>query len=205
MSEIYKDFIFIGIALALFLIIALCGGCSVCPAPGSKALIKGRLCINTCIDDTCGNISKQRIGIRDVQIKDLKHRLAEEVVLSGYQEDKIKLLENKVDSLENTIIEKDKKINSFKEQIKEKDREALTKKEQKTSKHYVVAKDDWLSSLSEAIYGDLRLWPYLYWYNSGIIDNPDLIYPGQVLDISRDWSSQQKGTAISWHVRKYGR
>lgn len=50
---------------------------------------------------------------------------------------------------------------------------------------YVVKKGDSLSKIAQELYGDWRRWKDIYEANRGIIQNPNLIYPGQVLVIPR--------------------
>lgn len=46
---------------------------------------------------------------------------------------------------------------------------------------YTVRKGDSLSKIAQREYGDAQQWRRIYESNRDIIDNPDLIYPGQVL------------------------
>ncbi len=48
---------------------------------------------------------------------------------------------------------------------------------------YTVVSGDSLSKISKRIYGDASKWKKIYEANSDQIKNPDLIYPGQVLEI----------------------
>lgn len=48
---------------------------------------------------------------------------------------------------------------------------------------YVVAKGDSLSKIAQRAYGDGRKWRKIYEANKDIIEDPDLIYPGQALRI----------------------
>jgi len=50
---------------------------------------------------------------------------------------------------------------------------------------YVVKKGDSLLSIAQRFYGDWRKWRTIYEVNQGIIKNPNLLYPGQVLIIPR--------------------
>jgi len=53
---------------------------------------------------------------------------------------------------------------------------------------YIVKKGDslWMIAKYKDIYGDDFLWPIIYKANKGQIKNPNLIYPGQKLNIPRD-------------------
>lgn len=53
-------------------------------------------------------------------------------------------------------------------------------------KTYTVASGDSLSKIAKREYGDANKWRRIYDANKDKIKNPDLIYPGQVLDIPRD-------------------
>ena len=48
---------------------------------------------------------------------------------------------------------------------------------------YVVVAGDSLSKIARRYYGDANKWPRIYEANKSIISNPDLIYPGQSLQI----------------------
>jgi nucleoid-associated protein YgaU len=46
---------------------------------------------------------------------------------------------------------------------------------------YTVRKGDSLSKIAKREYGDAQQWRRIFEANRNLIDNPDLIYPGQVL------------------------
>ena len=48
---------------------------------------------------------------------------------------------------------------------------------------YTVAKGDTLSKIAKKFYGDSKQWRRIFEANKDTIENPDLIYPGQVLKI----------------------
>lgn len=48
---------------------------------------------------------------------------------------------------------------------------------------YTVAKGDSLSRIAKRLWGDASLWPSIYEANRTTIRDPDLIHPGQVLNI----------------------
>jgi nucleoid-associated protein YgaU len=48
---------------------------------------------------------------------------------------------------------------------------------------YVVVKGDSLSKIAEREYGDANRWRTIYEANKDVINDPDLIYPGQELKI----------------------
>ena len=50
---------------------------------------------------------------------------------------------------------------------------------------YTVEKGDSLSKIAERVYGDPQQWRKIHEANRDIIDNPDLIHPGQVLKLPR--------------------
>ena len=70
---------------------------------------------------------------------------------------------------------------------------------------YVVQKGDhlWGISAKSAVYGDPYQWPLLYKRNRDEIYDPDLIYPGQVLQIERDLSQTQINIAVN-HAKTRG-
>jgi nucleoid-associated protein YgaU len=48
---------------------------------------------------------------------------------------------------------------------------------------YTVQKGDSLSKIAKRVYGDAQQWRKIHEANRDIIDNPDLIHPGQVLKL----------------------
>jgi len=48
---------------------------------------------------------------------------------------------------------------------------------------YTVVKGDSLSKIAKRLWGDASLWPRIHEANRDMIKNPDLIHPGQVLNI----------------------
>ena len=54
---------------------------------------------------------------------------------------------------------------------------------QASSSTYTVVKGDSLSKIAKRLLGDASLWPRIYEANRATISNPDLIHPGQVLNI----------------------
>jgi nucleoid-associated protein YgaU len=52
-----------------------------------------------------------------------------------------------------------------------------------TSKTYTVQKGDTLSKIAKHHYGDANEWRKIFEANQDIINDPDLIYPGQELKI----------------------
>jgi nucleoid-associated protein YgaU len=48
---------------------------------------------------------------------------------------------------------------------------------------YTVVKGDSLSKIAKRLWGDASLWPRIYDANRTTISDPDLIHPGQVLNI----------------------
>ena len=70
---------------------------------------------------------------------------------------------------------------------------------------YWVQKGDhlWGISAKPAVYGDPYQWPLLYKRNRDEIYDPDLIYPGQVLQIERDLSQTQINIAVN-HAKTRG-
>ena len=52
-----------------------------------------------------------------------------------------------------------------------------------TQRTYIVESGDSLSKIATREYGDAKKWRAIYDANRDKIENPDLIYPGQVLTI----------------------
>jgi nucleoid-associated protein YgaU len=52
-----------------------------------------------------------------------------------------------------------------------------------TAERYTVKKGDTLSAIAKREYGDAGKWRQIFEANRDIIDNPDLIHPGQELKI----------------------
>lgn len=48
---------------------------------------------------------------------------------------------------------------------------------------YTVKKGDSLSKIAKRVYGDAQQWRKIYEANRDLIENPDLIHPGQVLKL----------------------
>lgn len=63
--------------------------------------------------------------------------------------------------------------------------------------NYIVQPKDSLSGISgqDQIYGDWKKWPLIYDENRTQINDPDLIHPGQNLDIPRDYTKSQTSDA----------
>ena len=57
--------------------------------------------------------------------------------------------------------------------------------EQPMLMEYRVVKGDSLSKIAQRVYGDAQAWRRIYEANRDIIDDPDLIQPGQVLKVPK--------------------
>jgi nucleoid-associated protein YgaU len=55
-----------------------------------------------------------------------------------------------------------------------------------TGKTYTVVKGDSLSKIAKREYGDMSKWRKIFEANRDVIDNPDLIEPGQNLIIPEE-------------------
>lgn len=55
-----------------------------------------------------------------------------------------------------------------------------------TGKTYTVVKGDSLSKIAKREYGDMSKWRKIFEANRDVIDNPDLIEPGQSLIIPEE-------------------
>ena len=61
-----------------------------------------------------------------------------------------------------------------------------------TTQQYTVKRGDWLSKIASRFYGDMMKYNIIYEANRNIISEPDLIYPGQRLQIP----SQEEGSQL---------
>jgi nucleoid-associated protein YgaU len=52
-----------------------------------------------------------------------------------------------------------------------------------TERTYTVVEGDTLSGIAKRLYGEANKWKRIYDANRDVIDDPDLIYPGQDLKI----------------------
>jgi nucleoid-associated protein YgaU len=52
-----------------------------------------------------------------------------------------------------------------------------------SGKTYVVVEGDSLSKIARREYGDANKWPTIYEANKDLINDPDLIFPGQKLKV----------------------
>jgi nucleoid-associated protein YgaU len=52
-----------------------------------------------------------------------------------------------------------------------------------TERTYTVVRGDSLSKIAKRFYGKANDWKRIFEANKDVIENPDLIYPGQVLKI----------------------
>jgi nucleoid-associated protein YgaU len=55
--------------------------------------------------------------------------------------------------------------------------------EERAAQFYTIQKGDSLSKIAKERYGDAMKWRALYEANSGVIDDPDKIYPGQTIRV----------------------
>ncbi len=56
---------------------------------------------------------------------------------------------------------------------------------------HVVASGDSLSKIAKKYYGDSMKWKVIHEANKDLIPNPDLIYPGQILEIPQDSATNE--------------
>lgn len=50
-------------------------------------------------------------------------------------------------------------------------------------KTYTIVKGDTLSKIAREEYGDAKLWRKIFAHNKDVIEDPDKIYPGQVITL----------------------
>ncbi len=65
-------------------------------------------------------------------------------------------------------------------------------------KKYTVVKGDTLWDISDKEYMNPFMWPLIYWANKDNIKDPDLIFPGQIFKINRDYYYSEKEEAINF-------
>ncbi|WP_022849988.1 DUF4398 domain-containing protein [Limisalsivibrio acetivorans] len=65
----------------------------------------------------------------------------------------------------------------------------------KEMEKYTVVKGDCLWNIAKSKYMNPFMWPVIYWANESIINDPDLIFPGQVFDIMKNVASDKKAKA----------
>lgn len=76
-----------------------------------------------------------------------------------------------------------------------------------TTEHYTVIAGDTLAKVAarKEVYGNAKLWPLLYRTNSDTIGVQGLIYPGQVLTISRNYTTDDENAIINRHKHKHNK
>ena len=67
------------------------------------------------------------------------------------------------------------------------------------SKTYEVKAGDTLSSISQLVFGNAQRWQELYEANKDVIDDPDAIQPGMVLQIPGEEEDEEEQRARSDH------
>ncbi len=70
------------------------------------------------------------------------------------------------------------------------------------NEQYVVRKGDWLSKIALRYYGDMMRYDEIFAANRDLIDNPDLIFPGQELEIPT--AQDNKIIAANHEIRNAG-
>lgn len=77
-------------------------------------------------------------------------------------------------------------------------KETETTKESSGMETYTVVKGDTLWDISDKQYMNPFMWPLIYWANKDEIKDPDLIFPGQIFDINKDYYYSEKEEAINF-------
>ena len=73
--------------------------------------------------------------------------------------------------------------------VEEEEEEELTVEaglEESSVEYYIIEKGDSLSKIAKEFYGNAMEYPRLFEANREVIEDPDLIYPGQKIRIPRD-------------------
>ncbi|MBC7196138.1 MAG: DUF4398 domain-containing protein [Deferribacterales bacterium] len=106
----------------------------------------------------------------------------------------------KPDEAKALIAEIEELLNKNKEEIAAAKAEELKASmavvQKKAPETYTVKKGDCLWNISDKKYMNPFMWPLIYWANKDKIKDPDLIFPGQVFEIKRDYSDKEKNDAI---------
>jgi LysM repeat protein len=71
------------------------------------------------------------------------------------------------------------------------------------ARHYTVRAGDTLSSIAQRFYGQAADWSRLYQANRSVVHNPDMIFPGDVLDVPFDLPAATATTTA--HVTKHAK
>ena len=56
----------------------------------------------------------------------------------------------------------------------------------------------WIIASYKEIYNDPFMWPLIYKANKEKIKDPDLIFPGQLFSINRDYTGSEKASAVNF-------
>jgi LysM repeat protein len=64
--------------------------------------------------------------------------------------------------------------------------DAVIRHDQSASRSYTVRPGDTLSSIAQRFYGHSADWQFLYQVNRSVLSNPNVIFPGQVLNVPFD-------------------
>ena len=56
----------------------------------------------------------------------------------------------------------------------------------------------WTIASYKEIYNDPFMWPLIYKANKDKIKDPDLIFPGQLFDINRDYTTSEQNSAVKF-------
>jgi hypothetical protein len=126
---------------------------------------------------------RQRLGVIEGRIRDMK-KLSDDVLAD--KQDDVKALEKDLNALRK---EKTSLLPEFFNRIVADARDIKGLYREKLIKSYTVgtwAKDKdclWNIAGKIDIYGDPFLWPKIWQYNTTIIRNPDIIHPGEVLQL----------------------
>jgi LysM repeat protein len=64
--------------------------------------------------------------------------------------------------------------------------DAVVKQSQPSTRTYIVRPGDTLASIAQQFYGNSADWPWLYHVNESVIQNPNVIYVGEKLNVPLD-------------------
>ncbi|HLI37506.1 MAG TPA: LysM peptidoglycan-binding domain-containing protein [Streptosporangiaceae bacterium] len=83
--------------------------------------------------------------------------------------------------------------------------DAAIRPAQQAGRSYTVASGDTLSSIAQHFYGKAADWQWLYHVNRSVVRNPDLIYPGESLEVPSDPPANFTATSDSGYQPRHAK